>query len=188
MVAVDGLDSCTLELLIEHRGRVLPKISDSLMAAFDQRLQNSIYGFGYTARIRRVALELVQNLFHHGHPDTKETDPLYSEETYFAIYSDSDLTLLVRTINLVPIAVGMMLRERLDHINGISASELEDLYHATLQNNEYSSRGGAGLGLIDVARKSVRPLKARLTPFNAQLSRYEILVRVRRLGKSGGEE
>jgi hypothetical protein len=46
------------------------------------------------------------------------------------------------------------LKETLDRINGLRKDGLKDLYKQVIQDTTLSDKGGAGLGFVDMARKS----------------------------------
>jgi hypothetical protein len=54
----------------------------------------------------------------------------------------------IRKVN-VPI-----LKQKLDQINGLDKDGLKDLYKEIIKNTTISEKGGAGLGFVDMARKS----------------------------------
>ena len=46
------------------------------------------------------------------------------------------------------------LKSRLDDVNALSKEQLKDYYKSVLNNGEMSLKGGGGLGMIDIARKT----------------------------------
>jgi hypothetical protein len=54
-----------------------------------------------------------------------------------------------------------VLRDSLNKIAELSEEELKDIYRKTLQDGKFSEKGGAGLGLIEMARKSSNRLQFR---------------------------
>lgn len=51
------------------------------------------------------------------------------------------------------------LRTKIDYVNNHSKDELIELYRSTITNGEFSSRGGAGLGLIEMAKSTGNKLE-----------------------------
>ena len=50
------------------------------------------------------------------------------------------------------------LREMLEHINRLNREELNKLYKQKIREGRLSEKGGAGLGFIDIARKTGQKL------------------------------
>ena len=51
------------------------------------------------------------------------------------------------------------LKARLDEVNSLSKEELKEYYKKVLNNGEMSLKGGGGLGMIDIARKTGEKLE-----------------------------
>jgi len=63
-----------------------------------------------------------------------------------------------------------LVKERIDIINSFNTEELKEHYKKVLQTTELSDKGGAGLGLIEMARRSGNKLSYAFKPFNANQS------------------
>ena len=50
------------------------------------------------------------------------------------------------------------LQDRLDYINELNGKELKDLYLSKLRERNLPKNGGAGIGLIDIARRLISPI------------------------------
>ncbi len=50
----------------------------------------------------------------------------------------------------------------------MSREEKKDYYKSILNNGEYSSKGGGGLGIIDIARRSSEKLEYGFVPVDEQ--------------------
>ncbi|UKN03692.1 SiaB family protein kinase [Paracrocinitomix mangrovi] len=68
--------------------------------------------------------------------------------------------------NYVSKEEGDKISEKLQNVNGLKSEELNDQYRRILSDGTFSERGGAGLGLISMAKKSGRPLQYALMPIN----------------------
>ena len=51
------------------------------------------------------------------------------------------------------------LRARIDYVNKHSKEELKELYRSTITNGEFSAKGGAGLGFIEMAKSTGNKLE-----------------------------
>jgi hypothetical protein len=67
-----------------------------------------------------------------------------------------------------------LLKEKIDNINRLNQEELKLLYMKVLGKDEFTSKGGAGLGLIEMARKSGRKLEAEFEIINGMLAYFFI--------------
>jgi len=72
------------------------------------------------------------------------------------------------------------LQTKISDINTLGKDELKDLYMKVLTTGKMSAKGGAGLGLIDIARKSGRKLNAAFHKINEQCADFYLQVYVGR--------
>ena len=109
-------------------------------------------------RVGSVLIECLQNVIHHGWVEqTGET----------SLYLTLELTPLgyqIQCGNIVDLAMSASLREKLAALNNMSRDELRKAYVETLCGVEISETGGAGLGLIVMARKTKGPLDFQFEP------------------------
>lgn len=64
------------------------------------------------------------------------------------------------------------LKKQFDDVNVLSYDELKDLYKKALAEGQLSAKGGAGLGLIDMAKKSAQELEYKFLKHNDSNSMF----------------
>lgn len=74
-------------------------------------------------------------------------------------------------------------RERIDEIRHLSKDELKSLYKTRRRQGFDTSAKGAGLGLIEMARKAGRPIDYSFAPIDGESSFFSIQVKIRQEGK-----
>lgn len=104
-------------------------------------------------KVFHVMVETLQNLSKHSAEMTDEVGSgLFiigkKEDTYFVI-----------TSNKVRVDDRENLESALKQVNDASPEDLKEMYKRQIQAGTLSSRGGAGLGLIDIARKTGEKLE-----------------------------
>jgi hypothetical protein len=70
------------------------------------------------------------------------------------------------------------LRERIDKINELDYEELKKLYRFKLENGSFHAGGGAGLGIIDIARKSGTKISYNFEVINTSYSFFSLNIAV----------
>ncbi|MGE4288012.1 MAG: SiaB family protein kinase [Salinivirgaceae bacterium] len=78
------------------------------------------------------------------------------------------------------------LKNSIDYINSLSKDELNALYKKQIREGSLSDKGGAGLGLIDIARKIGRKLDYQFLPLE-DTKNYFFLLKVRISSKPDNE-
>ncbi len=64
------------------------------------------------------------------------------------------------------------LKKRLDKVNKLDIKEIKDLYRQILDTSEFSKKGGAGLGLIEMAIKTGNRLDYDFVPVDKNFSYF----------------
>lgn len=79
--------------------------------------------------------------------------------------------------NVVQVADGESLVARVETLSRLSKDELKSLFKAQLrQPREALAGAGAGLGMIDMARKASQPLRCALQPLTSHLAFFSLRV------------
>ena len=106
-----------------------------------------------------IAIELLQNIYHHGLP-------LNGTDKYGVVkIIQLNNGLQMEFLNLINKDKAILLYERIQQLNVLSKDEIKRLHLLILSNNEYSQKGGGGLGLVDVAKKLNKKLIAEFYPY-----------------------
>jgi hypothetical protein len=99
-------------------------------------------------KLNYVAVELVQNVIkHHDETCDKKIEPV------FAIHKQ-DNQIMLFTGNVVNKINFEKIKYHIDKINSLNEEQLHDFYKHVLNDVGYTEKGGAGLGLIDISRKT----------------------------------
>ena len=105
-------------------------------------------------------VEMTRNIRHYAL--SRGYDELDSSAT-IVVARDGEGRYVVQAGNLVEVRDGEALLKRLDELAQMDKAQLKAAYKTQLrQPRDEDAASGAGLGLIDVARKSAQPLAASL--------------------------
>jgi hypothetical protein len=72
------------------------------------------------------------------------------------------------------------LERKINEVNGLDKDGLKKLYKETLTTTELHEKGGAGLGLIDIARKSGQKLDYNFEQIDERISFYSLSTKISR--------
>jgi len=70
------------------------------------------------------------------------------------------------------------LKEKIDKINSLTKDELKDMYKFILNHQKLSAKGGGGLGLVDIARKSGNKLEYEFHNYNDDYYFFNLTISV----------
>jgi len=147
-------------IIYAYKGSINASIVSECVQTLEEYLVKN--GDGIVAKPKtavHITIELIQNIFHHSMP--------YLGIEKFGAVKLVHLPngLLLEFLNVLYKDKAIILGERIQQLNVLSKEELKKLHLLILSNNEYSVKGGGGLGLVDVARKTSSKLLAEFYPF-----------------------
>ena len=73
------------------------------------------------------------------------------------------------------------MKEKITHINTLSKDELKAYYKRMLKESKISKEGGAGLGFIDIARKTQNALSFDFHPIDGDYSFFIMSAKISKL-------
>jgi len=148
-----------------YRGVVTDVNSVPLLMLLESEMENSEYGFVGRKRLFMFVLESLQNVSRH---TAKER---YAQMS-MVVYSKSDTGYKVTTGNVITSSGIENLKNKLDKINSLSADDIRKVYRQVLGTAEISNEGGAGLGLIEMAKKTGNKLDYDFVPLDNKYSYF----------------
>lgn len=134
-------------LMFAYRGVVTNENSVPLLMLLEKEMEHSDFGFVGRKRLFMFVLESLQNVSRHSNGQEHA-------EMSLVVYSKIRGGYTVTTGNVILSRNEENLKQRLDEINNLKQGEIRTVYRKMLGNSEFSSKGGAGLGLIEMAKKT----------------------------------
>lgn len=165
-------------LQLSYKGTVTFELVDSILHIISCRLDVIEENISIRKKVYGILMETLQNLCNHieNHNGSKDYDFACAILT---VEMEND-TYSITTGNFIVNSKVQELKNWLDEINDCSAAELKQLYNKVLTNSNYSSKGGGGLGFIDIARKSSNRLNYEFAQIDARNSFFTLNIRIKR--------
>ena len=166
------------EVLLAYKGSITAQLITNVLGVVETKLDHVIDKSITKKKIYNVLVESLQNLYHH-------VDDLPSEfnsglDMHFGIFvvSKIDDQYQIRTGNFIKTEKIKSLQERLDKIKSLSRDELKELYKFVLNNQKFSDKGGGGLGLIDIARRTEGNVDYEFNDYNTNYSFFTLNIKI----------
>jgi hypothetical protein len=134
-------------LMFVYRGIVTSENSVPLLMLLEKEMENSEFGITGRKRLFMFVLESLQNVARH-------SDQNQHSSMSIVLYSKTDTGYTVTTGNVLPTVQIDDLKRKLDEINHLQPDEIRNVYREMLAKSEFNDKGGAGLGLIEMAKKT----------------------------------
>lgn len=150
--------------------KAFTSLTESNMAIEDE--SNSVQ-----KKVFHVMVECLQNISKHADPLSNEVSN--TGRGVFLVAKDND-EYLVTTGNVVTKEKVAILSEMLSKINSMDKEELKDLYKQQIREGRLSEKGGAGLGFIDIVRKTGKELEYNFLEIDSNHSFFILTSRISR--------
>jgi len=139
-----------LHLLYE--GEINQSITKTFTALAEQNLIDDNEDPKVVRNVYHVMVECLQNIYKHNDPGAGNKP---GKRSYgIILVGQLENGYVVSTGNSINKSKEAVLMKILDNINSLNTSELNDLYKNQMKNGHISEKGGAGLGFIDISRKT----------------------------------
>lgn len=149
------------DVLVEHVGDFSSALIDSMLPAMEKKLQESVENENVRKRTFHIFVECAQNLYRHISPAEAVGEQFGSSKVGAILLTKNGSGCRITTGNFIPKDKSSELQELIGKINALDQEQLRALYRDTVSNKVFSDKGGAGLGMIDMARKSRHKLECQ---------------------------
>jgi hypothetical protein len=130
-----------------YRGEITEKNAYILLTLLENEMKDNSYEAIGRKRLFMYVLENLQNIAKHG-------DHAGHMGMSLVAYSKTDEGYTITTGNIISSDQVDDLKERLEMVNRLGIEETKALYREILCTKEFTDKGGAGLGLIEMAVKT----------------------------------
>lgn len=152
------------EPIIHYDGVYSDEILESILKRIDTNISVS-------KKMRRklffVSIELLQNIHHHAlEISLNKKRQVYF---YFLVSKINSTTYKISAGNFINNNILNVLVRKIEYINSLKPAEIKVLYKSVLTNNTFSKKGGGGLGIIDLKKRSEQKIEYKHINFNKNL-------------------
>ncbi len=149
---------------------VLDTVEDKMVEVNEQpKLRKKVYN---------VLVESLQNLYHHVDRVPGDFEDQASERYGLLVIKKVDSGYRIITGNFVQAENIEKLEEKIKRINRSTHEEIKELYKFILNHQRISAKGGGGLGLVDIARKTGNKLDYEFIEYNDKFSFFYLNILV----------
>lgn len=148
------------DILLSYKGSITSDLIGNVLEAVENKMDDLSETSKIRKKVYNVLVESLQNLYHHV-DDLPDNLRAHLEPKFGIIVVKrlSENEYKITTGNFVVEAKTKILQDKIDKINSLSKDELKDMYKFILNHQKLSAKGGGGLGLVDIARKTGNKLK-----------------------------
>ncbi len=162
------------EIILIYSGDFSQDLTKTLLAFTERKLSSDIIGDQARKKIFNIMVEMLQNISKN---NIREDSAISMHSPVFMI-GETDSAYSLISSNMILNANIQFLRNRIEEVNSLDANGLKELYKMVRLNSTFSNVGGAGIGIIDMARKSENRLTYNFDEIDEKCSMYSLLIKV----------
>ncbi len=165
-------------IVLAYQGDIDAGLLESVYSMMNRHLEEKKISSDRKKKFFYILIESLQNVFHH---QVVKFENLNGEKIVaagFIIKSDDEGTYNIITGNYLPNSKVDGLKKQLEEVNSLGPEELREYYRQSLSGNEFSEKGGAGLGIIEMARRSGNKLMYEFTKINNDYSFFSLTITI----------
>ncbi|MFC2104073.1 SiaB family protein kinase [Bacteroidota bacterium] len=152
------------EITLVYEGEITHQITKAFTSLTESNMAKESEANAVQKKVFHVMVECLQNI-------SKHADSFGSDDFLFAgrgifMVSKGKVNYHVTTGNVIENDKIEELTEMLNHINSLDKEGLKQLYKSQMKEGRLSEKGGAGLGFIDIARKTGNTLEFHFLPID----------------------
>ena len=171
-------DLSTGNTILYYKGNVDSDVINYILDTVEDKMVEVSEQSKLRKRVYNVLVESLQNLYHHVDRVPDDFEDQASEKFGLIVVKKVRDGYRIVTGNFVHFENIEKLEEKIKRINRSSHEEIKELYKFILNHQRISAKGGGGLGLVDIARKTGNKLEYSFKAYNKHYSFFylDILV------------
>lgn len=152
------LDTSCNNIILNYKGPLSYDIIGELIISLKNKMKHNTAQFGNYKRILTLMIESLENIVRYTNTISSFEEMIKKYPAEFIIcHTDGIYT--IETANIIQNSDEANLRKRIDTLREMNQDEIKELYKETITDGKFSEDGGAGLGLIEMAKIADEKIK-----------------------------
>lgn len=161
------------EIFLQYKGPVQYDtigflISELKEKMFENQVKQSVY-----KKVLMVMIETLENVFKY-HEFFEKDKHIIKEFPPRLVISKSPDYFRIETSNPIRKKDIAKFKKKLDEIQKLDKNGIKEVYKETITNGKFSEKGGAGLGIIEIAKISDEKMDFSFKPINNEFELYTV--------------
>ncbi|MCX6322059.1 MAG: SiaB family protein kinase [Bacteroidia bacterium] len=171
-------DQSNGNIILFYKGNVDSDVINHVLDTVEDKMVEVNEQPRFRKKVYNVLVESLQNLYHHVDRVPEDFEDQAFEKYGLLVVKKVEGGYKIVTGNFVQAENKEKLEEKIKRINRSSHEEIKELYKFILNHQRISAKGGGGLGLVDIARKTGNKLEYAFKEYNDKYSFFylDILV------------
>ncbi len=164
-------------VIFSFSGTISQNILSSIAETIEKELHSTGVSYSLIQNIFAVFTEQMQNIMSYSNEHICMEDNAFESPGICVVGYDKRVEhYYVSSANIMASEGGSVLSKKLDKIIAMNKTELREYYKELRRSGKETHGRGAGLGFLEMAKKSVLPLQYTITQLDNSRSFFEIKV------------
>ncbi|TAJ15291.1 hypothetical protein DMA11_02485 [Marinilabiliaceae bacterium JC017] len=164
------------EINLVYEGEVTQDITKTFTSLTEKNLAKTEESNSVQRKVFQVMVECLQNISKHADSICEEEE----DRRGIVMVSHGEESYNIITGNVIKNSKVPELQNILDLVNSLDKEGLSSLFKKQIKESRISEKGGAGLGLIDIAKKTGSKLTYEFKELNEQVSFFILTTSIKR--------
>ncbi|NOZ47221.1 MAG: hypothetical protein GXO79_10640 [Chlorobi bacterium] len=164
-------------IILSHFGQLKYDTIGNLLRKLDNKMKELSINELVKKKIYAVMVECLENIDRHKHPQSEDLNLSHEFDTKFLLELKNNY-FIINTGNIVENNVVGLLKKKIETVNQLNDKDLKKLYRKVLLTGSISEKGGAGVGIIEMAKTTQNKIEYNFKPINKELSYYQIKLKI----------
>jgi hypothetical protein len=164
------------DIMLSFKGDVTSDMLTSMLQIMETKLENIGEPNKIKKKVYNILVECLQNLYHHR--DEMKRPGIDDESAAIFMIGKDTAGYNIISGNYIKNDRVNKLKGRIDEVNDLDKDGLKKLYKEVLNDPTRSEKGGGGLGIIDIARKSGHKLNYDFLQVDNSYSFFSLYVTI----------
>lgn len=163
--------------IIDYSGRVQYETIGELINVLKQKVHDLGIHIGTYKRLLLIMIEALENIMKHSESPSEETNASLHFSPLFAISREGQ-NYIIRASNSMKEKNRKDFTNRIDYLNTLDEQGLKELYKETIIRAGFNDQGGAGLGLIEMAKISHNGIHYEFIPIDEEFTQFNLKIEI----------
>ena len=162
-------------IILAYKGSVSEALFDSILQLAESKLEKIELQIKLKKKVFNILVEILQNVYHHFE---EKKEGLNEEKSIIFLLYKEDFGYRIISGNHVFNSEVKNLKEKIDLINNMTNDQLKSVYREKLLHGQISKKGGAGLGMLDIVRKSGEKIDYNFQKIDDQYAFFSLEIKI----------
>lgn len=166
------------EVIFSYKGDISSDVINMVLDSVEKSIEEARDPSKIRKKVYNVLVESLQNLYHHVDIVPDGFEDQNSDRFGVIVISRPKTGYAITAGNFITKDKIVELEGRISKINNSSPEEIKELYKFILHHQKISEKGGGGLGLVDIARKTGNKLDYSFIDYNDSYAFFQLNIRI----------